>query len=175
MLLSVILFWITRAGRLREWSHVFVYYRSVRIREQLFHLLDFPGGGVLLGILGGGVPPGSPNPDTDFRPKNVIFHTRFQTRPLKSIPVFRPCYWAEIMLSLLRLERKQENSSNPFRIRIFSFLFYSFGIETINTFIHSRSSLKNYTRFQTKMGKVQTRFQTKTAQKPHPMGRHIPI
>ena len=26
----------------------------------------------------------------DFRPKNVIFHTRFQTRTLKSIPVFRP-------------------------------------------------------------------------------------
>ena len=26
----------------------------------------------------------------DFRPKNVIFHTRFLTRPLKSIPVFRP-------------------------------------------------------------------------------------
>ena len=127
-------------------------------------------GGVLLGILGGGVPPGSPNPDTDFRPKNVTFHTRFQTRPLKSIPVFRPCYWAEIMLSLLRLERKQENSSNPFRIRIFSFLFYSFGIETINTFIHSRSSLENYTRFQTKMGKVQTRFQTKTAQKTLPDG-----
>ena len=70
------------------------------------------------------------------------------------------------MLSLLRLERKQENSSNPFRIRIFSFLFYSFGIETINTFIHSRSSLKNYTRFQTKMGKVQTRFQTKPRKNP---------
>jgi len=47
--------------------------------------------GVLLGILGWGVPPGSPNPDPFyFRPKNVIFHTRFQTRPLKSIPVFRP-------------------------------------------------------------------------------------
>ena len=26
----------------------------------------------------------------NFRPKNVIFHIRFQTRPLKSIPVFRP-------------------------------------------------------------------------------------
>ena len=26
----------------------------------------------------------------NFRQKNVIFHTRFQTRPLKSIPVFRP-------------------------------------------------------------------------------------
>ena len=47
------------------------------------------------------------------------------------------------MLSLLRLERKQKNSSNPFRIRIFLFLSYSFGIETINTFIHSRYSLEN--------------------------------
>ena len=52
------------------------------------------------------------------------------------------------MLSLLRLERKQNISSNPFRIRIFLFLSYSFGIKTINTFIHSRSSLENTTRFQ---------------------------
>ena len=37
---------------------------------------------VLLGILGGGVPPGYPNPGPIyFRPKNVIFHTRFQTWP----------------------------------------------------------------------------------------------
>ena len=63
-----------------------------------FHLSGFAfptargwgGGGVLLGILGGGVPPGSPNPDPYFRSKNVIFHARFQTRHLKSIPVFRP-------------------------------------------------------------------------------------
>ena len=41
------------------------------------------------------------------------------------------------MLSLLRLERKQNNYSNPFRIRIFLFLSYSSGIETISTFIHS--------------------------------------
>ena len=32
------------------------------------------------------MPPGSLNPDPYFRPKNVIFHTCFQTRPLKSIP-----------------------------------------------------------------------------------------
>ena len=51
----------------------------------------------------------------------------------------------------------------------------SFGIETINTLIHSRSSLENHTRFLTKMGKVYTRFQTKTAQKPYSLGRHIPI
>ena len=46
---------------------------------------------------------------------------------------------------------------------------------TINTFTHSRSSLKNHTRFQTKMGKVYTCFQTKKAPKPHPVERHIPI
>ena len=38
-----------------------------------------------------------------------------------------------------RLERKQKYPSNPFRIRIFLVLSYSFGIETINTFIHSHS------------------------------------
>ena len=60
-------------------------------------------------------------------------------------------------------------------MRIFLFLSYSVGIETINTFIHSRSSLKNHTRFQTKMGKVYSPFQTKTAQKPYPKRWHIPI
>ena len=132
-------------------------------------------GGVPLGIFGGGVPARFSKSRPDFRPKNVIFHTRFQTRPLKSIPVFRPGLQVEIMLSLLRLERKQNNSSNSFLIRIFFFLSYSFGIQTIKTFVHSRSSLKNHTRFQSKMGKDYTRFQTKTAQKPYPMGRHIPI
>ena len=104
-----------------------------------------------------------------FRPKNVIFHTRFQTRPLKFIPVFRPG------LKLLKLERKQNNSSNAFRIRIFLFPSHSFGIETITTFIRSRSSLENHTQFQTKMGKVYTCFQTKKAQKPYPLERHILI
>ena len=60
-------------------------------------------------------------------------------------------------------------------VLIFLFRSYSFGIETISTFIRSCSSLENYTRFQTKMGKVYTRFQTKKAQKPDPLGRHIPI
>ena len=42
------------------------------------------------------------------------------------------------MLALLSLERKQNNSSNQIRIPKFLFLSYSFGIETINTFIHFR-------------------------------------
>ena len=57
------------------------------------------------------------------------------------------------MSSLLRLERKQKISSNAFPIRLFPLCSYSFGIEMINTFIHSRSSLENYTRFHTKMEK----------------------
>ena len=126
-------------------------------------------GGVLLGILCAGVSPGSPNPDPISDQKNVIFHTRFQTRPLKFIPVFRPG------LKLLKLERKQNNSSNAFGIRIFLFRSYSFGIETITTLVRSRSSLENHTRFQTKMGEVYTCFQTKKAQNPYPLERHILI
>ena len=37
---------------------------------------------------------------------------------------------------------------------MFLFLSYSFGIETINTFTNSRSSLENDTRFQTKNGQT---------------------
>ena len=41
------------------------------------------------------------------------------------------------MLSLLSRQSANKNYSNPFRIRIFLFLAYSFGIVTVNTFIHS--------------------------------------
>ena len=96
-----------------------------------------------------------------FRPKNVIFHTRFETSPLKSVPVFRPGL-QEIMSPLLWLEQ-QRKRFDILRINMriqngFLLLSYSFGIETINTFIHSRSSLENHTRFQNKLGKVYTSF-----------------
>jgi len=66
-----------------------------------------------------------------FGPKNVIFHTRFETSPLKSVPVFRPGL-EEIMPPLLWLEQQNKRfyilrrnmrirNGNPFRIRIFSF------------------------------------------------------
>ena len=114
-----------------------------------------PRPGVLLGILVGVC-----------RPVLQIL-TRFQTKKcFFSASDFR----FHIYLSLLRLERKQTNSSNPFL-----FLSYSFRIVTINMFIHSCSSLENHTPFQTKMGKVYTHFQTKTVQKSYPMGRHITI
>ena len=78
------------------------------------------------------------------------------------------------MSLLLRLERKQKNSLKPFRNRIFFFLSSSFGIETINMFIHSRSSLENHTWFQTKISKIYTHFQTKKVQKPYPPPPPLP-
>ena len=102
-----------------------------------------------------------PHPFSDQTSK---IHTRFQTWPL-----------GRNYFIITQIRAQTQKSSNLFGIRIFLFLSYSFGIVTIKMFIHSRSSLENPTRFQTKMGKVYTRFQTKTAQKPYPMGRHIPI
>ena len=46
-------------------------------------------GGVLLGILGGGEPPGSPNPDPISDKKNAI-PDPLSDQTLKSIPAFRP-------------------------------------------------------------------------------------
>ena len=112
---------------------------------------------------------------TRFQTKKCNCPLPFSDQTSKIHTRFRPGCQAEMMLSLLRLECRQKNYSIPFRIRLFLFLSYSFGIETVNTFIHSRSSLKNHTQFQTKMGKVCTRFQTKRVQKPYPMGRHIPV
>ena len=105
-----------------------------------------------------------------FRPK--MSFSCFQTRPLKSISVFRP----GIMSSLLRLERKQKDFiKSIFEFALLLSFSYSFGVEKPNMFIHSRSSFENYTRFQTKMGTASTRFRTETGQGPNLLGLHIPI
>ena len=110
---------------------------------------------------------------TLFPTKKCYFPHPSSDQTSKIHTVFRSGLQPEIMSSSLRLECKQNNSSSPFRISIFLFLSYAFGNETINTFLHFRSSLKNHTQFQTKMDKVYTRFQTKKTQKPNP-GLHCP-
>ena len=89
--------------------------------------------GIFLGTCGGGVPPGSPNPDPISDQKIV--------RSI-STPVFRTGVRRKIMLSLPRLERNKTIYKNPFRIRTLLFSSYSFEIETTNTFMHSRISRK---------------------------------
>ena len=79
-----------------------------------------------------------------FRPKSVIFLTRSQTWPLGR---------NYVIITQIRVQTKMffqsiSNSHIPL-----SFLLI-WNIETINTFMHSRSFLENHIRFQTKMSKV---------------------
>ena len=76
----------------------------------------------------------------------------------------------------LRLECQQQicwNSALMIYFGFLSFFSYSFEVKKTNTFISSRGSLENHTRFQTVMVKIYTRFQTKTPQKPYPSGQRI--
>ena len=100
---------------------------------------------------------GSPNPDPISDQKMKFF-----------TPVFRPGLEG-IMSSLLRLEREEKTF---LKLRV-EFVYFSFFIN-YNTFIHFLSVLENHTRFQNEVGKVYTRFQTETAQKPYPLERHLP-
>ena len=120
------------------------------------------GRGILLGICGGGAPPGSPNPHP-VSDQNMPF----------SIPVFRadiyvykgPNYVIIASVSLLKF------SSNDF------FLVVSLSLWSIRSWKDKYAyklscSFENHTRSQTVMVKLCTRFQTKTAQNPHLLGRH---
>ena len=75
----------------------------------------------------------------------------FQTRTLKSIPVLRPgLFWQKLCYHYLD-QRANKKNSNPFGIRIFLFLSFSFGIETINT--HTlRGSLETHDPFSDQNG-----------------------
>ena len=90
-------------------------------------IFDPGGGGVHLGILGGVVQPGSPNPDP-ISDQKMPFSTPvvFRPRPLKSLTVFRPGVKAEVISSFLRLERKQKISPKALRIRIFDNYVHTF-------------------------------------------------
>ena len=88
---------------------------------------------ILQGILGEGLPPGSPNPNTlKFQTKNCHF-----PHPSSDL-AFRQ----KLRHLFIRLERKQNVSSNAFRIFLFLLHSYSLGFETINTFVISHSSLE---------------------------------
>ena len=65
------------------------------------------------------------------------------------------------MLSLHRLQRKQKQYSNSFRICIFLFLSLLIGIETINTFTHSVVSSKTIPDTRPKWAKFIPAFRPK--------------
>ena len=77
---------------------------------------------------------------------------------------------SKIHTRLLRLECKQKNSSNPFRIRIFLFLSHSFGIKMINMFIHSVVPSKTIPDSRPTWAKCIPVFRPKRHKNPTPWG-----
>ena len=98
-----------------------------------------------------------PHPFSDQTSK---IHTRFQTWPLRK----KLCY------HYLPVRAQTKNCSNPFRIRIFLFLAYSFGIETINTFIHSVVPSKTIPDSRPKWAKCIPPFSDQNGAKTLPYG-----
>ena len=91
-----------------------------------------------------------------FRPKHAIF-----------TPVFRPDvvvtnFPTGFAVIKLRISAKVKNWSNLARTLYFGYFSFSIIHFGVKKFIRSRWSLENHTRFQTKMVKIYTRFQTKT-------------
>ena len=79
---------------------------------------------------------------------------------------FKTCNRPKLSHHYLDWNANKKNR-NPFLIRMFLFLSYSFGIEIINSFLNSsRRSLENHIRFQTKMGKVYTRLRRRKNHTP---------
>ena len=80
------------------------------------------------------------------------------------------------MLSLIRFT-DNKISENPFRIlsAYYSFFLIHLELKRKIRLTALQYSLEYYTQVQTKIGKGCTRFQAKTAQKPYPLGQHIPI
>ena len=96
----------------------------------------------LLGIIGGGVLPSSPNPHPIFRPKNVIFHTHFQSWPLKSIHCTLEAVTKHKITCLDKTDvvvAEIKSATKRFPKIHFIFTYYTFflGIETMNTLIHN--------------------------------------
>ena len=117
---------------------------------------------------------------TPFQTKNFVISTPvFRPGMLNLLSLFRPVIahktvlymfiWRKLCHHHLDYNANKTISWNLFWILILLFLSYSFRIESTNTFLHSLSYVENHTRFQTKMGKVFTRFQTKTARKHFPL------
>ena len=96
--------------------------------------------------------------------------TRFQTKKSNYPHPFSDLAFRQ---KLCYHYRDQGANTKMIQIYLEFFLSYSFGIETIKMFIHSRSSLKNQPDSRPKW--VNTCFQAKTALKPYPMGQHTPI
>ena len=118
--------------------------------------LSCRGRGVFLGILSGALLRGSLNPDPISDQKCHFSQPFSDLSPKK------------FMSSLILRLEQQQNIYIYIYIKSFCFFLTHLEFKTNNAFIHSGSSLESHSRFQTKMGKVYTSFQTRTVQN-HPL------
>ena len=108
-----------------------------------------------------------------FRPKNVIFSEFPRGLCIKTRLSAQPLIWKWFFILMqikLVFTRKVVLSVSLWK---WGFLELESGL--LKRWIHSytpTSSLENCTIFQTQMGKFHSLFQTKTAPKPYPLGRH---
>ena len=109
------------------------------------------------------------------RPKLSDFYTLFESKLAVNHTLHSGTYLYSSYMGVPPTPPPGVKFSSNDTFWILLFLLYSFGVEKTNTFIRSRGSLVNHTRFKTIMVKIYTHFQTKTAQKPYPLGRHKPI
>ena len=122
-----------------------------------------------------GVLPGSPNPDPISDQKKAILHTRFQTWPLNA-QHFQTWLRQKKYVIITQIKPLIKRF---FKINI-AFAYYSFFLIHLHLKGQIRSCtlvvpLKKHNPFQIQMGKVYTRFQTKTVQNPYPQRQHIAI
>ena len=97
------------------------------------------------------------------------------------IPLFRPGLWNPHPFSDLASKKlfhhyfDWNKNKKDFTFTCISFFLPHLELKPWIRSYTPTSFLENHTRFQTQMGKDYTRFQTKTAQEPYPLGRHIHI
>ena len=99
---------------------------------------------------------------TLFQTKILSFSTPFSDLASRIHTRFQTWRWSQNATNVFTLTENMSSSPRLERQQKSFFLFYSIIIEKTNTSIQYCSSLVNHTRFQTKMGKISTRFQTKT-------------
>ena len=97
-----------------------------------------------------------------FRPKYVIFRTLFQTWPKIPHPISDQTF---TLFHQRTSSNFDDNQISPLRER------------NLNKKVASSAdqSAHTITYFETKIVKIYTIFKTKTAQKPYPLGPHVPI
>ena len=105
-----------------------------------------------------------PKPLPYIWPKSAIFPTLFMTWPKIWCPIYDHCGWHSFPKHNLWRVLADDLIDDDEKVA-----------SSKKNLPSSREECKNHILFTTKMTKIDTLFMTKTAEKPYPLGPHIPI